>query len=69
MNNIIKKAKEKLQNGDIKAIANQSKIPYQTIYKVLSGANSTKQSEVITAVTEFLEKRKNELERLESVIN
>jgi len=69
MKEIIKKAKSQLQAGDIKAIANRSKIPYQTIYKVLTGANSKRQNEVIKAVSEFLEERKNELEKLESVLN
>lgn len=65
----IQKAKDQLQNGDIKAIAEKSGISYQTIYKVLSGGKSTKQTEIIKAVTDFLQERKNELEKLESVLN
>lgn len=66
---LIRKAKENLQSGDIKAIADKSGIPYQTIYKVLNGEKSTKQTEIIKAVADFLQERKNELARLESVLN
>ncbi|MHC6201543.1 hypothetical protein [Elizabethkingia miricola] len=70
MDEILKKAKAKLQNGDIKAIAEKSGIAYQTVYKVLKqGATSKKQTEIIKALTDFLQERKNELERLESVLN
>lgn len=65
----IRKAKEQLQNGDMKAIAKESGIPYQILYKVLNGGKSTRQTEIITAVTNFLQERKTELERLESALN
>lgn len=69
MKELIIKAKSQLQTGDIKTIAERSKIPYQTLYKVLNGSRSTKQNEIIKAVTDFLQERKNEIERLESVLN
>lgn len=69
MNEALRKAKEQLQNGDIKAIAQKSGISYQTIYKALTRGKSTKQTEILKAVTDFLQERKNELERLESVLN
>ncbi|NHQ68906.1 hypothetical protein HAV29_20230, partial [Elizabethkingia miricola] len=50
--------------------AEKSGIAYQTVYKVLKqGATSKKQTEIIKALTDFLQERKNELERLESVLN
>lgn len=69
MQELITKAKSQLRSGDIKTIAERSKIPYQTLYKVLSGSHSTRQSEILKAVTDFLQERKTELERLESVLN
>lgn len=69
MQELIQKAKTQLQMGDIKTIANRSKIPYQTLYKVLNGSRSTRQIEILKAVTDFLQERKNEIERLESVLN
>lgn len=69
MKELITKAKSQLQNGDIKKIAERSKIPYQTIYKVLNGSRSTKQTEILKAVTDFLQERKTELERLENVLS
>lgn len=70
MNELIKKAKDQLQAGDIKAIADKTGINYATVYKALNGkAKSRKQNEIIKAVTEFLQERKNELEKLESVLN
>ncbi|WP_028123267.1 hypothetical protein [Epilithonimonas tenax] len=69
MNELITKAKNQLQAGDIKTIANRSNIPYQTLYKVLNGSRSTRQTEILKAVTDFLQERKNEMERLESVLN
>ncbi|WP_407503439.1 helix-turn-helix domain-containing protein [Elizabethkingia miricola] len=69
MQELIQKAKKQLQNGDIKAIAEKSGISYQTIYKVLNGGKSTRQTEIIKAISDFLQERKNELERLESVLN
>ena len=69
MQELITKAKNQLQSGDIKKIADRSKIPYQTLYKVLNGSRSTKQTEILKAVTDFLQERKNELTRLESVLN
>lgn len=69
MQELITKAKKQLQSGDIKKIADRSKIPYQTLYKVLNGSRSTRQNEILKAVTDFLQERKNELARLESVLN
>lgn len=69
MQELITKAKKQLQSGDIKAIAERSKIPYQTLYKVLNGAKSTRQTEILKAVTDFLQERKNQLEQLEAVLN
>ncbi len=70
MNNALTKAKSQLQAGDITAIANKTGIAYATVHKALNGkANSRKQSQIIKAVTEFLQERKNELEKLERVLN
>lgn len=69
MQELIIKAKKQLQNGDIKTIANRSNIPYQTLYKVLNGSRSNRQNEILKAVTDFLQERKDELERLEKVLN
>lgn len=69
MQELITKAKEQLQTGDIKTIAERSKIPYQTLYKVLNGSRSTRQNEILKAVTDFLQERKTELARLENVLN
>lgn len=70
MSELFKKAKDQLQTGDIKAIADKTGIAYATVYKALTGrAKSRKQSEILKAVTDFLQERKTELERLESVIN
>lgn len=70
MNELIKKAKDQLEAGDIRAIAKKSGIPYQTVYKALTGANtSRRQNEILKAVTDFLQERKNELTRLESLLN
>lgn len=69
MQKLITKAKNQLQNGDIKKIAERSKIPYQTLYKVLNGSRSTRQTEILKAVTDFLQERKNEVERLENVLS
>ena len=69
MQELITKAKKQLQPGDIKTIAERSKIPYQTLYKVLNGSHSTRQNEILKAVTDFLQERKNELTRLENVLN
>jgi predicted transcriptional regulator len=69
MNEIIKKAKEQLQNGDLKSIAEKSGISYQVICKVLQGGKSTRQNEIIKAVADFLQERKNELQNLELLLN
>lgn len=69
MNNLLKQAKERLQSGDIKAIADKSGIPYQTLYKVLNGDKSTRQNEIIKAVTDFLRERNNELEKLKNELH
>lgn len=69
MNEAIRKAKDQLQAGDIKSIAESSGISYQTIYKVLKGEKSKKQTQIIAAVADFLQQRKDELQRLESVLN
>lgn len=69
MKELITKAKSQLQNGDIKTIAKQSGISYQLIYKVIHGGNSTKQTEIVKAITDFLQERKNELARLDNVLN
>ena len=69
MNELITKAKNQLQAGDIKTIAERSKIPYQTLYRVLNGLRSKRQNEILKAITEFLQERKDELARLENVLN
>lgn len=69
MQELITKAKQQLQCGDIKTIADRSNIPYQTLNKVLNGSRSTRQNEILKAVTDFLQERKTELERLESILN
>lgn len=70
MQELLQKAKNQLQAGDIKNISERYNIPYQTLYKAIQyGAKSKKQNEIIKAVTDFLEERKNELKRLESVLN
>lgn len=68
--NPFQKARQNLQTGDIKAIANKTGIAYSTVYKALNGkAKSRKQSEILKAVTDFLQERKTEIQRLESVLN
>ncbi len=69
MNELITKAKNQLQAGDIKTIAERSKIPYQTLYRVLNGLRSKRQNEILKAITDFLQERKDELARLENVLN
>lgn len=70
MKETIKKLKSQLETGDIKAISRKTGIPYQTVYKALTGRNTSRQqNEILKAVTDFLQERKNELERLESVLN
>lgn len=70
MKDTIKKLRSQLEAGDIKAIANKTGISYQTVYKALTGTStSRRQTEILKAVTDFLQERKNELERLESVLN
>lgn len=70
MKETIKRLRDQLESGDIKAIADKSGINYQTVYKVLKGnTTSRKQNEILKAVTDFLQERKNELARLENVLN
>lgn len=70
MKETIKKLKSQLEAGDIKAIANKTGICYQTVYKTLNGTStSRRQTEILKAVADFLQERKNELARLESVLN
>lgn len=70
MEKTIQKLKASLQTGDITAISKKTGIAYATVYKALNGkAKSRKQSEIIKAVTDFLQERKTELKRLESVLN
>lgn len=68
MINPLKLAKDQLQSGDIKTIADRSNISYQTLYKVLNGAKSKRQTEILKAVSDFLEERKAETKRLESLL-
>lgn len=70
MEKTLQKLKASLQPGDITAISKKTEIAYATVYKALNGkAKSRKQNEIIKAVTEFLQERKNELEKLENVLN
>lgn len=68
--NTIQKLKNNLQAGDIKAIADKTGIAYSTVYKTVTGkSKSRRQNEILKAVTDFLQERKNDMERLESVLN
>lgn len=70
MKETIKKLREQLQPGDIKAIADKTEIAYTTVYKALTGqTTSRKQSEIVKVTAEILQERKNELKRLENVLN
>lgn len=70
MKETIKKLRSQLEAGDIKTIAKKTGMPYQTVYKALTGTTiSRRQNEILKAVTDFLQERKNEITRLESLLN
>lgn len=70
MSTTIEKLKKRLQAGDIKAIADKTGIAYATVYKTMTGrAITRKQTEILKAVADFLQERKNEQERLENLLN